>query len=339
MARCVWAAAALTALLAGALPARAGDEVAGKSLAELLDLVEKRIERRKEDARLLADYRAFLKREEPKLQRYGESLGRVAGKYRSQEAYAYYLHLYGMYKASLEVQTRLKLQYQKKSRTQFFRLLSVYIGMAWNYIYLDRPAEAFTLMQSAMRGGFSNRVETHLKRMKAYPAMKKVRDDAYLARNLSPGSAEAQWKLCQALAEKAFYPFQERIELLWMRKAFPSSVPVEKNEVDWLLVRNSEKLMDFAAVAKGADAFRRNRKYQDFWAVRSGEALWMLAEAYRHMGKWKEAAAYYNTLKVKHPKHPQAESGMLDRLLTHVKSREKSKAKPDPLPVDWGRGL
>ena len=335
MKRRILALAILGLLLPGAA---AADEMDGKSLEELLKIVSEKIARRKEDARLLSDYKAFKKREEPKLMRYGESLGRMAGKYRSHESWAYVLHLYGLYRQSLEVLTRLKMTYQKSSR-HLIRLQGVYIAMAWNYIYLGRPTEANGAMTSIMRGGFRGQIDAHMAKMKKFPAMRKTMEEAFLKRNLAPGDPNDQWELCRTLGEKTLFPFKERVELLWMRKAYPKDPNVVGSHLDWLLVVNAEKLMDFSAAAKGADAFRRNRKLKEFWAVKSGEVLWVLANAYMNLGKWKESSGYLHKLKERHPKHQQVESGRCEQRIRYVVGRDKSKAKIDVLPIEWGKGL
>jgi hypothetical protein len=114
---------------------------------------------------------------------------------------------------------------------------------------------------------------------------------------------------------------------------------VKSADLDWLLVLNAEKLLDLDTVVKGARTFLRSKKYQAFWAVKSGEALWILGNAYMHQGKWKDAGNTFEQLRTRHPKHPKVENGRVASLKRYVQGKHKAKAKPDSLPIEWGKGL
>lgn len=148
-----------------------------------------------------------------------------------------------------------------------------------------------------------------------------------------------QWELCVALSQKAFYPVEERIELGWMEKNFPKSAPVQNGDLEWMLVLNSERLMDYAGVVRDASNFVRNKKYKDFWAVVNGDVLWTLGDAYLNLGKWRDCATTFEQLKLKYPKHQRVENGRVEAMIRYAQSKDKGKAKPDPLPAEWGRGL
>ena len=135
------------------------------------------------------------------------------------------------------------------------------------------------------------------------------------------------------------FPFREKIELLWMIKAFPKSKPVTSGDADWALVLNAQKLSDFGGMLRGAASFLRDKKLQGHFAARSGDPYWIQGNAYFNLGKWKDAVKVYEMLKTKHPKHPRVESGAVDGAIRFAKTKDRTKAKPDPLNLDWGAGI
>jgi len=337
MARCTALALAVLLTAAGSLAAEE-DGIDKLSVDDILKAVEKRVAERREDLETVEDYRAFLKTEERKQAKWGERLASVAAKYRSKESGAYYLHLFSRYRASLDLLARLKVEYGKNARNAW-RLQEVLIGIAWNYLYLGRPAEAQSALSSSRSSGFRNRVQSHFAKMAKFPAMKQLATAAYRKRDLAPRDPVAQWALCETLCQKTFFPLEERLELLWMKKAFPDQKVVKEVDLDWLLLQNAEKLLDLDTVVKGARSFLRSKKLQSFWAVKNGDVLWMLATAYQNQGKWKDAASTFEQLRTRHPKHPKVENGRVESLKRYVQGKHKSKAKPDPLPIEWGKGL
>ncbi len=334
-----FAAAALLALFPGA--AFAGEDVlAGKNLDELLKDVESRIAERKEDVKVRVEYVSFEKREEARLSKFGDALARSSAAVRTQECIAYILHAFEMYKPSLEILTKLKLAYSKNAR-DFMRLQDVYIYMAWNYVYLDRPSEADSIMNGMLsRGqGFRTKIEEQLAKMQKFPEARKAIQEAFDRRDLAPRDENRQWELCQILSQRAFYPVKERIELSWMEKNFQKSAAVQNGELEWLLILNSEKLMDYAGVLRDIANFVKNKKNKDFWAVNNGDSTWLSGDAHMNLGRWKDAIACFEQLKLKYPKHQKVETGRAEALVRYAQTKDKAKSKPDPLPADWGRGL
>jgi hypothetical protein len=329
----------VTAVLALLAPPLPGEEpkIDGKTIAELEADIDKRIADRREDQKAVSDYRSFAKREESKLNSLGKSLAHHAAKYRNQESSAFVLYLFEAHKGSLDLLTRLKIQYSKSSR-KFMQLQEVYIAIAWNYARLGRPTEASTTLAGIVnRGGFKNRIEGEAERMRRFPALRKVMKEAFHRRDLNPRSADVQWELVRTLGDKVFFPFRERLELLWMEKAYAKHKAVDSGEVEWRLILNSLKLMDFTGAVKRILSMNRNRRFKDFWTVKNGEAYYQMGWAYMQLGDWKKSQAAFQQLAVKHPKHQNVENGRVNNHLRYVKNKDKAKAKMDPLPMDWGR--
>jgi tetratricopeptide (TPR) repeat protein len=309
----------------------ATDPFAGKTLDEIKQFLEKRMEERKEAREFLSDYQSFAKREGSKLSRTGKSLcsqARVWGEYMQAE----YLFRFGEYEKCLKLLRALEKNARKLRRQNRLLLHAIYLLMGSAFAYLEKPPDAQAALRRARNeGAIGSWVNDIGKRLLEHAVKKKELRKLISTRNLDPKGGkepgDKQWQVCLHYQAKIYLPVEEAVEIAWMIESFPEHTSVKGGDAHWAQIQCADKLNDNRTVIQLCGKFKD--AFPHHWAQRQGDILWVLARAYYGKGNNKEAKKYAQNLKRKHPKFRKVESKDVDNLIgdcdrgTGVKDRFK----------------
>ena len=339
------AAAALVCGLAGA-PAPA-DELDGKSLPQLLDLLRDRIAGREEDIRTLAACRDFDAKERTRL--FGKlrsGLTHLEKRWSDEWTRNYVqgcLHrAYGDYENA-----RKKFDWAIKKARQPFERPSVHLDLARLYQLLEKPNDAIQEVKKAQgKGGDMGMLQREFDRIQEMAGKMREYHDIVGRRDRAPRDAPAQWAVCmhllgfrgpggpQQMLERRYRGLDCLVQLGWMKKQFAEHQLVVSGLVDQRLYEIAAELYDFDGALEAAETLHAQAGGNPF--VKEGRLDFEVARLIRDDDARRSAALRtLRYLQQTYPGHPAVKSGEIEKQIGDLESQPGVKPSPPGKPVPY----
>lgn len=328
-------------------PARAADDLDGKSLPQLLELLRDRIAGREEDIRTLAACRDFDAKERVRL------LGKLRGglafleKRHSDEWTRNYLQAclhraYGEYENA-----RKKLDNAVKKARQPFEKPSVHLDLARLYQLLEKPNDAVQEVKKAQgKGGDMGMLQREFERISEMAAKMREFHDFVTRRDKAPRDPAAQWAVCMHLLgfrgpggpnqqlDRRYRGLDCLVQLGWMKKQFAEHQLVASGLVDQRIFEIAAELYDFDGLLEAAETLHAQASGSPF--VKEGHLDLQVAFLIREDDARRSAAL--RTLRYvqqTYPEHLAVKNGEIEKQIGDLESQPGVKRDPPGKPVPY----